>query len=980
MAEMKDRNFLTNITFQNSWKAFAILIAGIIITAWAAIYNDHEVEIHSKREFTLISNEITAKITARLHSHAQVLRSGSSFFSASDTVTRNQWKMFIENLRLNINLPGIQGVGFAIIIKKDQLKQHVQEIRNEGFPNYKIWPAGEREIYTSVIFLEPFSGRNLMAFGYDMFTEPVRRKALEQSRDFDLATLSGRVTLVQETDNDLQTGALMFVPVYRNGFPHGTVEQRRAAIVGWVYSPYRMYDLMHGILGRWDANENRRIHLQVYDNNSISSNSLLFDSQRNSAAVQNDSSSRTLIIPVEFNNTKWTLLFSQSKEPFYFSQNNIIVIISGVLISLLLFFLSLSLFTMRYRAGQIAKQLTTELQQSEERYRTITEWSPHAIIVHREGKMIYVNPAALKMFGAATTEEMLGKPIFDRIHPDSRPIVLSRVKIVLEKGSAAPMVKLKYFKFDGTIIDAEAQGTPIQFDGKPAVYAALHDITDFNSLKTATLELQKSEEKFQAIANYAASWEAWFNPEGKLVWMNSYSETLTGYTPEEYIAAKDYLSMVIAAEDIEMVLEKFQEALQGISGNDMETRINRKDGSKFWASVSWRPIFDLNGRSLGFRTSTKDISLRKKAEELLRESEEKHRILFMDSPDAYLIIIDGVIVDCNHATEVMLGGGRIRIIGQTPDALSPEFQPDGRKSTESALQKINDSLRTGKNSFEWVHQRFDGFYFTVEVSVASMMMGAKTALFTAWRDITDRKQAENEIKHNHERLLELNAEKDKFFSIIAHDLRGPFNGFLGLTKLMAEEAQDLNQDEIQKIARNMRDSATNLYGLLENLLEWARLQRGATPFEPGPFLLMPIISAIIPPVMDMANKKGIGIRYQIPNDLEVFADEYMLGSIFRNLASNAVKFTRKGGNVTIAAKSVSGSLVEISVKDTGIGMKSSMVDELFRLDVQTNRRGTEDEPSSGLGLLLCKDFIEKHGGRLWVESEEGKGSTFVSSQ
>ena len=618
----------------------------------------------------------------------------------------------------------------------------------------------------------------------------------------------------------------------------------------------------------------------------------------------------------------------------------------------------------------------TELRQSEDRYRTLAEWSPYSIIVHREGKMIYVNPAALKMFGATTKEDMLGQPILDRIHPDSRPIVLSRVQNALEKGADAPMVNLKYFKFDGTIIDAEVQGASIIFDGKPAVYAAMYDITDIISLKVAALELQKSEEKFKAIADYAASWEAWFNPEGKLVWMNSYSETLTGHTPEEYIAAEDYLSMVIASEDIEMVLEKFQEALRGISGNDMETRINRKDGSKFWASVSWRPIFDLNGRSLGFRTSTQDISQRKKAEELLRESEEKHRILFMDSPDAYLIIIDGIFVDCNRAAEVMLRGDRLRIVGQTPDALSPEFQPDGRKSSESALQKINDSLRTGKNIFEWVHQRFDGSYFTVEVSAASMMMGAKTALFIAWRDISDRKQAENEIRHNHERLLELNAEKDKFFSIISHDLRGPFNGFLGLTKLMAEEAQNLNQDEIQKIARNMRDSAANLFGLLENLLEWARLQRGVTTFEPESFLLMPVISAIIPPVMDSADKKGIQIIYNIADDLEVFADEYMLSSTIRNLASNAVKFTRKGGNVTIAAKSVPGHSVEISVRDTGIGMGPELVNDLFRLDVQTNRRGTEDEPSSGLGLLLCKDFIEKPGGQLWVESEQGKGSTF----
>jgi signal transduction histidine kinase len=118
------------------------------------------------------------------------------------------------------------------------------------------------------------------------------------------------------------------------------------------------------------------------------------------------------------------------------------------------------------------------------------------------------------------------------------------------------------------------------------------------------------------------------------------------------------------------------------------------------------------------------------------------------------------------------------------------------------------------------------------------------------------------------------------------------------------------------------------------------------------------------------------VDIEIPGEITVFADENMLGSIVRNLTTNAVKYTEKGGNVSIAAKTVSGNSVEISVRDTGIGMSSTMVEDLFRLDVQTNRKGTDGEPSTGLGLLLCKDFIEKHGGKIWVESEEGKGSTF----
>jgi signal transduction histidine kinase len=256
------------------------------------------------------------------------------------------------------------------------------------------------------------------------------------------------------------------------------------------------------------------------------------------------------------------------------------------------------------------------------------------------------------------------------------------------------------------------------------------------------------------------------------------------------------------------------------------------------------------------------------------------------------------------------------------------------------------------------------------------MMNGREVVLASIRDITDRKKAEAEIESKSNEVLRLMAEKDKFYSIIAHDLRSPFNVFLGFTQMMAEDLPRLRPEEIQLIAKMMRTSANNLYNLLENLLEWSRLQRGISNSNPKKLLLKKIITESISSVMPIANKKGIMVDIEIPGEITVFADENMLGSIVRNLTTNAVKYTEKGGNVSIAAKTVSGNSVEISVRDTGIGMSSTMVEDLFRLDVQTNRKGTDGEPSTGLGLLLCKDFIEKHGGKIWVESEEGKGSTF----
>jgi len=225
-------------------------------------------------------------------------------------------------------------------------------------------------------------------------------------------------------------------------------------------------------------------------------------------------------------------------------------------------------------------------------------------------------------------------------------------------------------------------------------------------------------------------------------------------------------------------------------------------------------------------------------------------------------------------------------------------------------------------------------------------------------------------------LQRINAEKDRFFSIIAHDLRGPFSSFLGVTQLLDEKLSELTKEDIQDFAASMRSSATNLFSLLENLLQWAKIKQGLIPFEPKNMLLFKIAEESIVNVHEPAKNKGIGIENNIQEGVEVFADKNMLQTVIRNLVSNAIKFTPKGGKISLNAKVSEDKTVEVSVKDSGIGMNPVMMDNLFRLDVRTNRPGTEGEASTGLGLILCKDFIEKQGGKIWVESEEEKGSVF----
>ncbi len=234
------------------------------------------------------------------------------------------------------------------------------------------------------------------------------------------------------------------------------------------------------------------------------------------------------------------------------------------------------------------------------------------------------------------------------------------------------------------------------------------------------------------------------------------------------------------------------------------------------------------------------------------------------------------------------------------------------------------------------------------------------------------------ISEKNKNLADANSDKDRFFSIIAHDLRSPFNAFLGFTELMADDSADLTKEEMKSYAQEIRKAAMQLFGLLENLLEWSRLQRNNITLNKQLYPLARIIELSLNALSENATKKNITITVDTDESLTVFVDDKMMQSVLRNLISNAIKFTPRGGKVNIAAFHSNGEL-NVAVSDNGVGIKQDNIRKLFKINETLSKTGTEGEPSTGLGLVLCKEFIEKHNGKIWVESEVGKGSTFYFS-
>lgn len=996
------------------------------------------------------------------------------------------------------------------------------------------------------------------------------------------------------------------------------------------------------------------------------------------------------------------------------------------------------------------KQAEQVVKAKEIKYRNLVELSPNAIVIHRNGKIIFVNPAAVKMFGATKEQELLGCPILERIHPDFHQIVLSRIKTSTNDGGKAPVISLRYLKLDGTIIEGEVQGMTIIYDGEPAIQVVINDITESKRVKDALIE---SETRFRRLYESASLAIFQTTPDGKVISVNPSFAKMLGYaSPEEvknnvkdaaveFFADPNRRNEILRLLDETPELKSFENVYRRMDGSTFIGRLNisrifndegrleylegfiediterklaeeavmnsklrydklaanipvgvyilhskedgtfkldyasprmaemlglsvegllkdaklvyesiypgdraefellNQDGIKLkkpfnwtgristageirWLHITSSPetmdngdvlwhglVVDITKEKLAedalseahnrllkiaalvpgliyqFRMSpdgtfslpyasegikeiyqvgpgevlldaskifTKihpddypgvmssimnsadklsqwnheyrvkfddgtirtllgnsmpqleqdgsilwhgfitDITERKQADQALRESESRFKNLF-EHHSAIMLLIDpetGLIIDANEAATVFYGYNKAKLQNMNIEDINalPKEQvkmerekarnnnlnyfiflhkiASGEKRTvevhsspidfqekqilfsiihditerkrledelatlairnqtmietssdgiqiidksgnvidandaycnmlgytreemlqmnvadwdtqwkgEELLAKVND-LMLHPAIFETTQRRKDGSLVDVEINATGIILDGCQYQYAATRDITERKLNELILKKKNEELIKVNAEKDKFFSIVAHDLRGPIGGFMGLTERMAEGMAEMTLDEIQNMTRVMKKSSANLYSLLGNLLEWSRMLRGLTVFDPVSILLLPKIHEILLLPLDSSDKKEIAIDIKVPVNLEVYADVNMLASIIRNLVTNAVKFTPKGGNIRIVAAST-GDFIEISVTDSGIGMKKEMVENLFNLDINTNRKGTEGELSTGLGLMICKDFIEKHGGKLKVKSTVGEGSTF----
>lgn len=387
----------------------------------------------------------------------------------------------------------------------------------------------------------------------------------------------------------------------------------------------------------------------------------------------------------------------------------------------------------------------------------------------------------------------------------------------------------------------------------------------------------------------------------------------------------------------------------------------------------------------------------------LPNSEIDYKLIFEQSPLAFLQIDnDGTILKFNSAAETIFPSIRTESKKKNLMNLFPsEVQPNLKQMINQILEvdKPNSISSTIRITFGETGIKYLRFIFAL---IKNSVQPSNKVLITA-EDVTEYEEEKQYLKRYFEELQvvrddleertselailneklrqsemqleEINKNKNRFFSIISHDLRSPFNSLLGLTKFILDDFDEFSKEEIKDSVYNLHQVSEGLYNLIEDLLDWSRIQFDRIEFQAETFNLNEMVTFVINSLKSVARDKNITIVNLVPKNCTIRADQHMINTVIRNLVGNAIKFTPKHGLVKISSGFDIDDII-ISVEDTGVGMKNEITSRLFKMESKVSTSGTEGEAGTGLGLLICKEFVEKHSGKIWVKSQPGKGSNF----
>lgn len=615
----------------------------------------------------------------------------------------------------------------------------------------------------------------------------------------------------------------------------------------------------------------------------------------------------------------------------------------------------------------------------------------------------YVNSVLSNLIGYAT-DEILNSHLSTFIDPAQREMALQRWKDRLEGKEVPREYEINLLHKDGkTLIPVSLNAGTLTSSLETVTIGIIKDLSE---KKEKDLQIQQQQNLLQFLLDYTPDSIYFKDLESKFILVNKATAQKLGFKdPKDLIGKSDKDIFSSEHSDIARAdeLALINEDVKTILKNEKETWV---DGSVTHVSTVKVPLKDENQMIIGTLGITRDITDIKKSEQieqtLYRISKAVHELdntsdLYSEIHQAIkeLMKADNFYIALHDEESNMISFPYF--VDETES--DPPDQPFGNGLTEYVIRKRTPQLIDGPLDLE-LRRMGETDLIGEEAKIwlgAPLNIGEKTIGAIVLQDYHDpetygpdelrilnyvseqialaisRKNVENSLKAYSKELQELNASKDKFFSILAHDLKSPFQGILGISRLLNEEFDQISTDEVQNFLKALNESAENTYSLIENLLDWSRLQTGRVKFSPTDLNLFEQVEKVKMLLFQTAELKKIRIHNFVDPSTTLYADPFMIQSLIQNIISNAIKFTPQNGKIKIKSTE-DDKFVSVVIEDSGIGMEQKNIDKLFKIDVTYSTRGTEQEKGTGLGLMLCKEMVNIHGGEISVESAVNAGT------
>lgn len=602
------------------------------------------------------------------------------------------------------------------------------------------------------------------------------------------------------------------------------------------------------------------------------------------------------------------------------------------------------------------------LEKERDKYKTIADYTyDWESWIDDDGSFIYVSPSCERITGYKPQEFYDDKDLMYKIiHKDDVDAYKNHRNTFNAENERAPLEFRLYTKQNKLIwIGHVCQDV---FDSKGKKCGIRSSNRPITKRKKAELKLKM----LSSIVEQSPASIVVTDTKGDIEYVNKAFSRATGYSFEEALGQNP---RILKTERTKPEVHRglWETITKGEAW--IGEFINRKkNGYEYYENALIAPIFNENNKIVNYFAIKENITKRKRAEKALKESEKKYKtIVELMGEGLAMTDYKGDIHYANPSVGKIYGIEAKKLKRKNLSELFGVEQLDIMEKQINALDDIE------KNTYEINFTNAKGEDKNLLITAAPLYAEnySDTKVISVFRDIT-------RIKENEVKLKEALAAKDKFFRIIAHDLRNPFNSILGFTSMLQKKHKKCSIKEREELIEFLVESAERTFELLENLLHWAKAHTGGLKISPDYYNLQLLIMESIMIVEDSAKNKKIKIEQIKSEDFKIFCDVDMIRTVLRNLLTNAIKFTNEKGVIKVGAKQKKDE-ISFTVQDNGVGMSLEKQKSLFDITQITSTPGTNNEEGTGLGLLLCKEFVEKHNGRIWLESEVGKGSVFYFS-